>query len=187
MLLLYRYNLFQPVANASDGLNISRPHILPSYHSFLITNEAIGTSGNSYVAELTTSNNSVAAYGIWEGTKLARVVLINSLVYVPDSGARDSITFPIINLPSGAKVTAKRLAIPFTTSTTGLYVVVFFPGGRGIARLTFFFFFFFFCRTWGGVSYEGASGVPNGTFVPEVVSGGNITIAASEVVLLTLA
>lgn len=157
----YKYNLFQPVANASDGLNISRPHILPSYHSFLITNEAIGTSGNSYVAELTTSNNSVAAYGIWEGTKLARVVLINSLVYVPDSGARDSITFPIINLPSGAKVTAKRLAIPFTTSTTGL--------------------------TWGGVSYEGASGVPNGTFVPEVVSGGNITIAASEVVLLTLA
>ncbi|KAL8283989.1 hypothetical protein RQP46_005102 [Phenoliferia psychrophenolica] len=116
----YRYNLFQPVADADDGLNISRPHILPAYHAFIIANEAIGTSGNSFVAELGTSNNSVAAYGIWEGSKLARVVLINSLIFLPDTGARDSITLPLVNLPQGSKVYAKRLFTPFTTSMTGL-------------------------------------------------------------------
>lgn len=120
ILFRFRYNLFQPVADTVDGLNISRPHILPAYHSFIVANEAIGTSGNSYVAELGTTNLSVAAYGIWENKKLARVVLINSAVHVPESGARGSITLPIVNLPEGCKITAKRLAIPFTTSLTGL-------------------------------------------------------------------
>jgi hypothetical protein len=122
----FRYNMFQPTAGADDGLNLtSRAHILPAYHGFLIVNEAIGTSGNSYVAELQTLNNSISAYGIWEDGNLARMVVLNSAPFVAVNGnlpARPSFAVQLDNWKDGSYATVKRLSMPYTNAFSGLYV-----------------------------------------------------------------
>ncbi|GFZ47051.1 hypothetical protein JCM24511_04277 [Saitozyma sp. JCM 24511] len=110
----YRYNLFQPASRADDGLNItSRAHSLPSYHSFLIVNEAIGTSGKSSGAELGTTNSSLSAYGIWGNGKLARMVLINSAPYASVNGtlpSRNSFSVNLANWKDESYATVNRLS-----------------------------------------------------------------------------
>jgi hypothetical protein len=105
----YRYNLFQPVAGVDDdGMDLQdRPHILPSYHSFLLVNEAIGDKGTSMIAELGTNSKTLAAYGIWEGGKLVRAVLIDSEYYMPDMGDRPRREVDIKGF--GGVIMAKRL------------------------------------------------------------------------------
>jgi hypothetical protein len=118
----YRYNLFQPVSGADDGVGLSaRPHILPAFYGALAVNEAIGSSGKSCVAEIGTDSTTFSAYGIWEDTKLARVVLINSAMYIPSqNGTRVNSTVYLDGLNHSGQITAKRLSTPFTNSTSGL-------------------------------------------------------------------
>ncbi|KAJ3525242.1 hypothetical protein NM208_g11724 [Fusarium decemcellulare] len=155
----FRYNAIQPTSDSEDGLNISHPHILPSYHAFLIVDEAIGKSGNAYVAEIATSNISLIAYGIWEGRQLARVVVLNTQVYL-GSGAKPSINVKLTGLRRDNPAKLKLLRSEKTTSHTGL--------------------------TWAGQSFETLSGKPKGSVKVEKVHGGSFNLPASSIALLTL-
>lgn len=115
----FRYNAIQPASDSDDGLNITRPHILPLYHSYLIVNEAIGTSGNAYVAELPTTNGSLTAFGIWEGHVLARVVVLNTQVYLGEGEKPSCNVIFGGGLAEGAS-TVKLLLSGKTTDHTGL-------------------------------------------------------------------
>ncbi|KAJ9094739.1 hypothetical protein QFC21_005897 [Naganishia friedmannii] len=158
----YRYNLFQPVSGADDGVGLtSRPHVLPVFYGALIVNEAIGTSGDSCVAEIGTDSATVSAYAIYEQSKLARIVIINSELYVPSQNStRINSTVYLNGLGDNVHFTAKRLSIPFTNATSGL--------------------------TWASVNYETTSGAPEGNPRQEDVKSGAVSVAASEVVLLCL-
>ncbi|KAF6821810.1 hypothetical protein CPLU01_12378 [Colletotrichum plurivorum] len=115
----FRYNAIQPTNDSDDGLNITHPHILPLYHAFLIVNEAIGKSGRSFVAEIPTTNLSLTAYGIWEDKELARLVILNTQVYLGDS-ERPSITVKLWGKLRDQPATVKFLQSDRTTSHTGL-------------------------------------------------------------------
>ncbi|CAG9975201.1 unnamed protein product [Clonostachys byssicola] len=115
----YRYNLVQPVDSSDDGLNITRPHILPSYHAFLIVNEAIGKSGDSYVTELSTTDLNMTAYGIWETNVLVRAVVLNTQVYLGE-GEKPGIEVQLIGPGAQRPCTVKRLNSDTTTSFTGM-------------------------------------------------------------------
>ncbi len=119
------YNFIQPVSGVSaDGLNISsRPHILAGYHAALVANEAVGSSGQSCVSEIGTNNSFVNGYAIWEDSTLARVVLINSEVYL--QGAATPRPQTIVSLrghgfDTSQRITAKRLYVPATNALTGM-------------------------------------------------------------------
>jgi hypothetical protein len=115
----FRYNAIQPVSDADDGLDIPRPHILPSYYAYLIVNEAIGKSGNAYVAELPTINANLTAFGIWEKKQLARIVVMNTQVYLGE-GEKPSINVRFDNLPKNDSAKVKFLLSGKTTDHTGL-------------------------------------------------------------------
>lgn len=123
----FRYNLFQPVTtdvDHDDGTNMtSRAHILPAYHAALIVNEAIGTNGNSYVAEISTPNDNVVAYGIWEDGNLVRMVVTSTEVYTTDDEdaqeGRNKFELNLVGV-EGRNATVKRLFVPQTTAMHGL-------------------------------------------------------------------
>ena len=127
----YRYNLIQPVGGYEDGSGImDRPHIMPLYYAFLIVAEAVGNSGHSVIAELGTTNisapvaeaeNGLAAYGIWERGVIKRVVLINSVPYLPDrrGSSRTSINVSLTNWKEG-NATVKYLDTPTTDAHHGM-------------------------------------------------------------------
>lgn len=125
----YRYNIFQPIHNLQDGLNISIPHILPLYHAFLVVNEAIGPCTPptkerdtrecvaGHVAELGGLDGTLAGYGIWEEGKLVRVVMIHSGLY--QDGQRGRLDVELQGLEA-KKIKVKRLRVPRTESYYGL-------------------------------------------------------------------
>jgi hypothetical protein len=158
----YKYNFFQPVAGVGDdGVNKSNvPHIMPFYHVLLIVGEAIGNSGKSTLKELSIDETNVSGYGIWENGKLERIVLINSNLYLTTDSQRPVVTVNLQDLPAKARIQAKRFTVPSADATHGL--------------------------TWGGQSFETASGVPSGRVTTESVMASNITISASEVILLSV-
>ncbi|KAG6367905.1 hypothetical protein INS49_002104 [Diaporthe citri] len=125
--------------------------------ALLIVNEAIGKGNNSYVAELSASNDTLAAYGIWEGNTLRRVVALNSNVHLGDSTAS---SFNITLNEEGAKRVSwiKRLAAPATTASSGV--------------------------TWAGQSFETLSGLPEGQVTLEEVDNGMFEIQPSTAILL---
>ena len=114
----FRYNAIQPVSDSDDGLNITRPHILPSYHAFLVVDEAIGKSGNAYITEIPTSNFTLTAYAIWEADRLARLVVLNTQVFL--EGEKSSINVTMTDLGSNLSATVKMLLSDKTTSSTGV-------------------------------------------------------------------
>lgn len=147
----YAYNLFQPIA-LNNG---STPaHVQPAYYGALAVYEAIGKDGVS-VAEFAVNSTHVASYGIYDKhQKLARVVLINSEI-APQGAGRNNTS---IQLQGASKL--KRLAIPSTTSLSGL--------------------------TWGGQSFDTSDGKAQGKETWEKVSGGMIQTSASEVVVVQM-
>ncbi|KAL2877215.1 hypothetical protein SGCOL_007611 [Colletotrichum sp. CLE4] len=155
----FRYNTIQPTSNSDDGLNITRPHVLPSYHALLIVNEAIGKSGEAYVAEIPTSNITLTAYGIWEQKRLARIIVLNTQVYLGDQ-EKPSITVNLKGLRSGLSASVKILLSEKTTAYTGL--------------------------TWAGQSFETASGEPEGDVREDEVLDDLFSLPASSIALLTV-
>lgn len=115
----FRYNAIQPIDNADDGLNITRPHILPSYYALLVVDEAIGASGNAFIAEIPTTNLTLTAYGIWEKQRLARLVVLNTQVYL-GTGNKPSINVTLSGLHAKGAATIKRLQSEKTTTYKGL-------------------------------------------------------------------
>lgn len=122
----FAYSAVQPsILNGSgldDGLSHpDRPHIAPLWNALLVVAEAIGTSGNSYVAELGTDSTSLAAYGIYEDYSLRRIVLINSQVYLNSTqGGRPGLNVTLSGWSSSQYATVKRFETPYTNSTSGL-------------------------------------------------------------------
>jgi hypothetical protein len=115
----FRYNTFQPINDSDDGLNISHPHVLPSYHAFLIVNEATGESGNAYIAELPTTNLTSTAYGIWERNLLKRMVVLNTQVYL-GQGEKPSINIHFAGRDADKRFKVKLLLSESTNSSTGV-------------------------------------------------------------------
>ncbi|EAL19064.1 hypothetical protein CNBH1660 [Cryptococcus deneoformans B-3501A] len=161
----FRYNFFQPVATDADhddGTNMtSRAHILPAYHAALIVNEAIGTNGNSYVAEISTPNDNVVAYGIWEDGDLVRMVVTSTEVYTTDDEdaqeGRNKFELNLVGV-EGRNATIKRLFVPQTTAMHGL--------------------------TWAGQSFDTEDGKPTGEVSEETLDNGVLQIDASSAVLI---
>jgi hypothetical protein len=116
------YNLIQPVAVSGSGPNSSpKPRVQSTYYGAVIANEAIGTGKDTSIAELVVNAPNTIAYGIWEGKKLARAVVINTDVYLPSvNSTRSEETVSLLNFPSAAKVSVKRLSAPATNATHGL-------------------------------------------------------------------
>lgn len=115
----YRYNAIQPTKDADDGLNITQPHILPSYYALLIVNEAIGKSGNAFIAEIPTTNLTLTAYGVWEEKRLARLVVLNTQLYL-GTGDKPSLNVTLDGLHTNRSATMKLLRSDKTTAHTGL-------------------------------------------------------------------
>jgi hypothetical protein len=130
----YAYSALCPSGAVNDGYGLNRPHIGALYHAFLIVNEAIGKTGQSRIAEYATSDNSIAAYGIYEDGWLARAVLINDDPYTEMTpGGRTNSTV-MLNNPASKQGTIKWFETPYTNSSRGM--------------------------TWGGQSFDTADGKP---------------------------
>ncbi|PVH69161.1 glycoside hydrolase family 79 protein [Cadophora sp. DSE1049] len=154
----FRYNTLQPTSESDDGLNITRPHILPSYHALLIVNEAIGKSGRAEIAEIATTNLTLTSYGIWEDGRLKRMVVMNTAVYL-GVGMKSTMKVSLKGLEQGRLATIKLLESNMTTSVTGV--------------------------KWAGQSFETISGRPVGDMVKEAVVGGVFDLPASAIALVT--
>ena len=104
------YNIIQPVPVTGNGPSSSpKPRIPAPYYGAVMANEAIGTGKDTAIAELVVNNVNTAAYGIWEGGRLARAVIINNDVYLPGVNAtRTSETVSLLeNRASGAGLLPK--------------------------------------------------------------------------------
>ncbi|KDR78988.1 hypothetical protein GALMADRAFT_63807 [Galerina marginata CBS 339.88] len=164
----FKYNLIQPVTlnrSTLDGTTLASPlppHIQPQYYAAIIAAEAIGSSGATHAIELSINNTRASGYAFYEGTKLVRVVLINSQAFFStDTTARSSLhidlTFTGTEAPTTMSV--KRLFVPHADDTTGL--------------------------TWGGQTYETADARVGGTLQVQTVSvSAGVDIQATEVVML---
>ncbi|CAK7199496.1 hypothetical protein SEUCBS139899_002176 [Sporothrix eucalyptigena] len=155
------FSVFQPGWGFTNGTGIEEPHIMPIYNGMLVVNEMIGngSKGVVHVAELDTVTTTLAAYGVWEEDgQLARMVLINSAV-ATETTARTALQVTLAGVNNTDGATIKRLSIPYTVSTSGI--------------------------TWGGLSFETKSGVPSGKAVETAMDGNSVTVAASEVVMIS--
>ena len=125
------YSVFAPEAGLDDGTGqTDRPHLNPLFYSFLVVNEAIGTSGNSWVAELGVQNNSISsttstlsAFGIYENQDLTRIVLINTVPFAPGNDTsldRSAVYVNFANWYHDGSATVKYLETPATNVSTGL-------------------------------------------------------------------
>ena len=115
----FRYNAIQPTSQSDDGLNITRPHVLPLYYAMLIVNEAVGSSGEPYIAEIPTTNITLTAYGIWEQKQLRRVVVTNNQIF-NGTGGKPSININLTGPLAGKPAKVKRLLSDKTSASTGL-------------------------------------------------------------------
>ncbi len=99
------------------------PTIQALYYGALIVNEAIGTGANTKIAELPVNNTNTVAYGIWEGDRLARAVLINNNLYLPGNVSRTSEVFNLLGFKAASgsdTVSIRRFYTPASNATTGL-------------------------------------------------------------------
>ncbi|KAG6820481.1 hypothetical protein H0H93_016543 [Arthromyces matolae] len=164
----YKYNHIQPATltrSILDGSNLGQPlppHVQPAYYGAIVAAEAIGSSGDSRVIELSIDNSRVAGYAFYEGSKLVRAVFINSNAYLSStSGSRSSVHLDLRFTGSDAApslIAVKRLAIGRADDTSGL--------------------------TWGGQSYETSDGRVSGSVkVQRAKVASGVDIAATEAVL----
>ncbi|BEI92784.1 uncharacterized protein CcaverHIS019_0504120 [Cutaneotrichosporon cavernicola] len=113
----FMYNVLQPIGLAGtgvdDGTGLEGPHVSALYHSFLVVAEATG-KGQSKVVEIPTSIDTLAAYGLYQGGSLARLVLINSAVFF-EGGERSTISVKL----DGLRGKARRFHSPYTNATKG--------------------------------------------------------------------
>ncbi|KAH7108202.1 hypothetical protein BKA62DRAFT_681430 [Auriculariales sp. MPI-PUGE-AT-0066] len=165
----FKYNFMQPVAlnrsiTTGESVPIIPAHVQPTYYAAIALAEAIGTSGGTTVAEIETHDAGVAGYAIYDGTALARAVFLNSQAYSSAStGARPAVRVQVLFTGASgapAHATLKRLKIAHADDTANV--------------------------TWGGVSYETATGLAAGSVVTEtVVPSDGFVLAATEAVLIT--
>ena len=95
------------------GANLStplEPHVQPAYYGALIVNEVIGNTGCSTLSELSIDDATLAGYAAYEEGNLARVVLLDSDVYLTNqTGVRSSKAVTIDIGDCANRVEVKRL------------------------------------------------------------------------------
>ncbi|KAI0259875.1 hypothetical protein BC834DRAFT_832798 [Gloeopeniophorella convolvens] len=163
----YKYNFIQPATltrSTLDGSQLSEPlapHIQPLYYAAIIAAEAIGPSGNTRAVELTLSDAQVSGYAFFEGSKLARAVLVNLQAFT--SGTRGSVHLTLSESGTGAlptSISIKRLSIPTANATAGV--------------------------TWGAQTYDTPDGKISGTLSTQTVPfSQGVDLHDTEAVLLT--
>ncbi|KAJ3558263.1 hypothetical protein NP233_g11543 [Leucocoprinus birnbaumii] len=123
----FKYNFIQPVTltrsttDATPLPNPLPPHVQPQYYAAIIAAEAIGSSGNTRIVELTISDASISGYAFYEGSNLARAVFINLRAFLSTSTSRSQTHIDLTFGNGSAKsATLKRLAIKHADDTAGL-------------------------------------------------------------------
>ncbi|KAJ2977670.1 hypothetical protein NQ176_g4237 [Zarea fungicola] len=120
----YNYSAFQPIDHLGKNITDYSPsatrHITPLYMGVMVLSDIIGKHTSTWINELQTGNDHLAAYLIFEDSRLARVVLINSEAWEGDElTPRPGITVYISGIdPSEAKL--KRLSPPNLGTTSGI-------------------------------------------------------------------
>ncbi|KAJ2926979.1 hypothetical protein H1R20_g10116, partial [Candolleomyces eurysporus] len=95
----YKFNFIQPTALSRSPLDNSamspprQPYVQPSYYAAIIAAEAIGTSGQTRVVELSTSDESVSGYAFYEGDTLVKALFINSKAHLSHAEATGGLTW----------------------------------------------------------------------------------------------
>jgi hypothetical protein len=133
--------LSRSITTGQPLVNPLLPHIQPQYLGAIVIAEAVGTSGSSVVTELSINDPYMSgcvmplplcapglsyircSYAIYEGSKLARAVFVNSLGYfTTDVGVRNRTSTHISFTGTGlsGKMTVKRLTIAHADDTQGL-------------------------------------------------------------------
>jgi hypothetical protein len=87
------------------------PHVQPQYYAAIIANEAIGSSGDTQIVELTIDDPVIAGYAFYEQSRLARAVFINSRAFLTSSPTRGSVHLDLDIDGSVNSATLKRLTI----------------------------------------------------------------------------
>ncbi|KAJ7124009.1 glycoside hydrolase family 79 protein [Mycena crocata] len=163
----HKYNLIQPVAldrSITDGSVLSSPvpaHVQPAYYAAIIAAELRGSADKVQISELVVNHPRISGYAAYEGSKLVRVLFINSQAFLQGNVNRTSVHLDLSLTPGGQGPTIiiKRLAIEHADDTSGL--------------------------TWGGQTYETQSGRAEGKLRLETKTfASGVDIAETEVVLL---
>ncbi|KAL5500869.1 hypothetical protein ACEPAH_9256 [Sanghuangporus vaninii] len=167
----FRYNLIQPITLTRSIIDASPlssplpPHIQPAYYGALIAAEAVGTSGSSSIVQLDISDDALSGYAVFEGNKLKRAVLIDSVAFLSGDDERGgrNVTLSFEGGNIGGSVKVKRLAIGHADDTTGI--------------------------TWAGQSFDTSDARPSGQIKTETLSveNGNVEVGIqdTEIVLLS--
>ncbi|KAH6917931.1 hypothetical protein BKA70DRAFT_1456021 [Coprinopsis sp. MPI-PUGE-AT-0042] len=162
----YHSNFIQPApltVSPTTGAQLTTPlaaRVNPQYYAAIVAAEAIGASGTTRVTELDTRHASVSGYAFYEGTKLARAVLINSAAYLKTASTRPTVPVSL-KFGSGGptKATVKRLEIGSADDTANL--------------------------KWGDVSYETDNARSSGSVSSEQIDlAAGFNLKATEAVLL---
>ena len=112
----------QPVTlnrSTLDGSPLSPPlppHIQPQYYAAIIAAEAIGNSGNTQVNELNITDSRISGYAFYQGGKLTKAILINSLAFFTTTTTVRSSTHVNLTFASGtvfSQMSVKRLLVPY--------------------------------------------------------------------------
>lgn len=92
------------------------PHIQPPYYAAIIAAEAIGSSGNAQIVEISVNATDISGYAVFEYGTLARAVFLNNVAYLPGAGVRNSTHINIDLSGTGwaaQQMKVKRLNIPY--------------------------------------------------------------------------
>jgi hypothetical protein len=112
----------QPVTlyrSTLDGSPLSSPlppHIQPQYYAAIIAAEAIGNSGNTQVIELNIADSRISGYAFYQGSKLTKAILINSLAFFTTTTTARPSTHVNLTFASGtvsSQMSVKRLFVPY--------------------------------------------------------------------------
>jgi hypothetical protein len=88
------------------------PHVQPQYYAAIIAAEAIGSQGDTRIAELTINDSSVTGYAFYEGSRLVRAVFVNLNAFLESSSTRGQTHLDLAFASGSVKsATLKRLAI----------------------------------------------------------------------------
>jgi hypothetical protein len=111
----------QPVTldrSTLDGSPLSPPLpplIQPQYYAAIITAEAIGNRGNTQVIELNIADSRISGYTFYQGGKLTKAILINSLAFFTTTTTARPSTHVDLTYASGtvpSQMSVKRLFVP---------------------------------------------------------------------------
>jgi hypothetical protein len=112
----------QPVTlnrSTLDGSLLSTPlppHIQPQYYAAIIAAEAIGNSSDTQVTEVNINDTSISGYAFYEGGRLTKAILINSLAFSTTTTTPRPSTHVNLTLANGtvsSQMDVKRLVVPY--------------------------------------------------------------------------